>query len=184
MHAALQQHQGIDSASAGAGRVGYRRHRSEDSVLYGVVEQHAVAFFEGQVEQGRALPRFVREEFEAYLRCGRLEHGFVRAKCTGCRHEHLVAFSCKRRGWCPSCASRRMVESGAQLVDNMLPKAPYRQWVRSFPWPLRMLFAAQPEWLGRVLGVFIRAVSTALLERAGLRHSDGARTATGLAQRW
>jgi len=32
-----------------------------------------------------------------------------------------------------------------------------------------MLFAAQPEWLGRVLGVFIRALSTALLKRAGLR---------------
>jgi ribosomal protein S27E len=23
-----------------------------------------------------------------------LEHGFLRAKCEGCRHEHLVAFSC------------------------------------------------------------------------------------------
>jgi hypothetical protein len=72
---------------------GYRRHRLEDTVLYGVVEQHADAFFGGQEEQGSGLPRFVREEFEAYLRCGRLEHGFARAKCTGCRHEHLVAFS-------------------------------------------------------------------------------------------
>jgi len=77
MQAALQQHQGIDSASAGAGGAGYRLYRSEDTVLYGVVEQHADAFFEGQVEQGRGLPRFVREEFEAYLRCGRLEHGFI-----------------------------------------------------------------------------------------------------------
>jgi ribosomal protein S27E len=109
------------------------------------VEQQADAFFEGQGERGSALPRFVREEFEAYLRCGRLEHGFIRAKCTGCRHEHRVAFSCKRRGWCPSCASRRMAESGAHLVDNVLPKAPYRQWVLSFPWPLRMLFAARPQ---------------------------------------
>jgi len=39
-----------------------------------------------------------------------------------------------------------------------------------------MLFAAQPQWLSRVLGVFIRTLSTALLKRAGLRHSDGART--------
>jgi ribosomal protein S27E len=23
-----------------------------------------------------------------------LEHGFLRVKCNGCRHEHLVAFSC------------------------------------------------------------------------------------------
>lgn len=25
---------------------------------------------------GRPLPRYVQEEFEAYLKCGRLEHGF------------------------------------------------------------------------------------------------------------
>ena len=94
MHAALQQHEQLGSAPARTGGAGYRRHRPEDTVLYSVVEQYADAFLEGQVEQGRGLPRFVREEFEAYLRCGRLEHGFVRAKCTGCRHEHLVAFSC------------------------------------------------------------------------------------------
>jgi hypothetical protein len=176
MHAALQQHEEIGLATVGAGGSGYRRHRPEETALYGVVEQHAHAFFDGQEELGRGLPRFVREEFEAYLRCGRLEWGFIRAKCTGCRHEHLVAFSCKRRGWCPSCASRRMAESGAHLVDNVLPKAPYRQWVLSFPWPLRMLFAAQPQWLNRVLGVVNRALSTALLKRAGVRHSDRART--------
>jgi hypothetical protein len=156
----------MGSSPAGTGGAGYRRHRPEDTVLYGVVEQHAEAFFEGQVEQGRGLPRFVREELEAYLRCGRLEYGFVRAKCTGCRHEHLVAFSCKRRGW---RASRRLADSGAHLVDNVLPKAPYRQRVLTFPWPLRMLFAARPECLSRVLGVVIRALSTALLKRAGLR---------------
>jgi hypothetical protein len=95
-------------------------------VLYRVVEQHAEAFFAEHEARGGELPRFVREEFEAYLRCGRLEHGFVRAKCTGCRHEHRAAFSCKRRGWCPSCASRRMAETGVQLVDNVLPCAPNR----------------------------------------------------------
>ena len=49
MHAALQQHDRIGSAPAGSGGAGYRRHRPEDTVLYGVVEQHADAFFEGQV---------------------------------------------------------------------------------------------------------------------------------------
>jgi ribosomal protein S27E len=28
-----------------------------------------------------------------------LEHGFLRVRCEGCRHENLVAFSCKRRGY-------------------------------------------------------------------------------------
>ena len=69
-----------------------------------------------------------------------------------------------------------MAQSGAHLVDNVLPKAPYRQWVLSFPWPLRMLFAARPQWLSRVLGVVIRALSGALLKGAGVRHCDGGRT--------
>ena len=70
-----------------------------------------------------------------------------------------------------------MAETGAHLVDNVLPIAPYRQWVVTFPWPLRLLFAAQPKWLTRVLGVVTRALSRGILKRAGVRHSDGARTA-------
>ncbi|MBT6276506.1 MAG: hypothetical protein HOI95_20525 [Chromatiales bacterium] len=40
---------------------------------------------------------------------------------------------------------------------------PGGQWVLSFPWPLRMLFAAQAQWLSPVLGVVIWALSRALL---------------------
>ncbi len=145
-------------------------------MLYQVVEANAEAFFAHLDEHESSLPRFVREEFEAYLGCGRLERGFVRAKCTGCRHEYLVAFSCKRRGWCPSCGVRRMVETAAHLVENVLPRAPMRQWVLSFPWPLRLLFAAHPEWLTRVLSIVTRALSSALLQRAGYRPGDGAQT--------
>ena len=128
------------------------------------------------VRRGAPLPSFVREEFEAYLRCGRLEHGFLRVKCAQCRHEHLVAFSCKCRGFCPSCAPRRMMETAAHLVDHVLPPVPVRQWVVSFPWPLRLLFAARPELLTRVLGVVTRALSTAVIKRAGLTRSAGGET--------
>ena len=176
MDAVRDQREGACVSTEGAVASSDWRHRPEDTVLYGVVEQHAEAFFEAQGERGSGMAQFVREEFEAYLRCGRLEHGFIRAKCTGCRHEHLVGFSCKRRGWCPSRASRRMAESGAHLVDNVLPRAACCQWVLSFPWPLRMLFGVRPQCLTRVLGVVIRALSGALLKRVGVRHCDGART--------
>ncbi len=46
--------------------------------------------------------------FAACLKCGRLEHDFIRVRCTACHAERLVAHSCKRRGFCPSCAARRM----------------------------------------------------------------------------
>ena len=51
------------------------RHRPEETVLYDVVERHQDAFFAYLEKEGRRVPGFVREEFEAYLRCGRLEHG-------------------------------------------------------------------------------------------------------------
>ncbi|MCV6152461.1 transposase zinc-binding domain-containing protein, partial [Pseudomonas aeruginosa] len=47
--------------------------------------------------EGRSLPGYVREAFDAYLRCGVLEHGFLRVVCEHCRAERLVAFSCKKR---------------------------------------------------------------------------------------
>ena len=60
--------------------------------------------------QGRPLPDYIQREFEDYLKCGRLEHGFLRVRCTSCHQEQLVAFSCKRRGFCPSCGARRMAD--------------------------------------------------------------------------
>ena len=93
---------------------------------------------------GRPLPDYVQREFEDYLRCGRLEYGFLRVRCDTRHAEHLVAFSCKRRGFCPSCGARRMAESAALLVNEVLPEQPMRQWVLSFPYPLRFLFASRP----------------------------------------
>jgi len=77
--------------------------------------------------QGRPLPDYVRREFDDYLQCGRLEQGFLRVRCEFCHAEHLVAFSCKRRGFCPSCGARRMAESAALLVDEVFPEQPVRR---------------------------------------------------------
>jgi transposase-like zinc-binding protein len=93
----------------------------------------------------------VRREFQEYLKCGRLEHGNLRVVCEACHAEELVAFSCKRRGFCPSCGARRMVESPAHLVDEVLPKVPLRQWVLSVPLALRYLFARDPKALRSAL---------------------------------
>jgi hypothetical protein len=44
---------------------------------------------------GRPLPDYVEEEFDAYLKRGRMEEGFLRLRCERCHAEKLVAFSCK-----------------------------------------------------------------------------------------
>ncbi|MBO6558404.1 MAG: transposase zinc-binding domain-containing protein, partial [Pseudomonadales bacterium] len=131
------------------------------------------------------MPDYVVREFEDYLKCGRLEHGFLRVCCESCHHEKLVAFSCKRRGFCPSCGARRMVDSAAHLVDEVLPKRPIRQWVLSVPFPLRYLFATNPQVMSRVLTIVHRVISTFLIKRAGMTVRSGAQSgAVTLIQRF
>ncbi len=64
---------------------------------------------------------YVRKAFEKYLECGIFAHGFARARCNDCGHDFLVAFSCKGRGVCPSCNTRRMAETAAHLTGHVFP---------------------------------------------------------------
>ena len=119
-----------------------------------------------------SLPRFVNMEFEAFLRCGILAHGFLHVRCGDCAENRLVAFSCKRRGFCPSCIGRRMNETAANLVDRILPAVPVRQWVLTVPHGLRYAMAHDPRLTGFVLRVFLAALSSRMRRRArkqGLR---------------
>ena len=127
-------------------------------------------------EEEKQLPHFVKKEFEEFLKCGLLTHGFLKLQCQSCRREKLVAFSCKRRGFCPSCGARRMAESAAHLVDEVFPYKPLRQWVLSFPFPLRLLFAKDPQIMGLVLNLVHRAISTYLIKKAGFKKKSGAKT--------
>ena len=124
-------------ASASVGARVYVLHRPERTLLYQLVEAYYPAFLSQLPAEGTALPGYVEREFEDYLKCGRLEHGFLRVRCDSCHAEHLEVFSCKRRGFCPSCGARRMAESAALLVDKVLPEQPMQQWVLSFPFPPR-----------------------------------------------
>jgi ribosomal protein S27E len=136
-------------------------------LLYQIVQEYWPEFQAELAIHGKTLPKYVTKEFDEYLKCGRLEHGFLRVKCESCHDEKLLAFSCKRRGFCPSCGARRMTDSAALLVDEILPHQPMRQWVLSVPFPLRFLFASQPAVMGRVLGIVYRAIATHLARKAG-----------------
>ena len=99
-----------DATSDGAG-VEYRRRRPELSDFYQVVaESYRTLEAAADQEIIAPLPAFVRDEFEGYLECGILAHGFGFLQCQNpkCRAKLLVAFSCKGRAWCPSCLGRTM----------------------------------------------------------------------------
>jgi len=163
---------------------GFARHRPGNTLLYQLVEQHYQDFRELRAREGRSLPDYVQEEFDAYLKCGRLEEGFLRVRCEGCHAEKLVAFSRKKRGFCPSGGERRMAETAALLADEVLPELPLRQWVLSLPFALLFLLATDPDLLTLVLRTVYRAISGFLLQKAGRTRATGHPGAVTLIQRF
>ncbi len=144
----------------------YKPRRPEESVLYGVLREHLETFLARAKARDRALPRFVERELRAYLGCGILAHGLVRVHCRECGFDRVVAFSCKGRGFCPSCGGRRMADTAAHLTDRVLPRVPVRQWVLSLPISLRYRLAYDSKLAAAVLQLFVRCVFAALRRRA------------------
>jgi hypothetical protein len=86
-----------------------RRRPRRDSLLRKVVRENLPDFRRLVRETyEKPLPRYVLDEFHAYLRCGDFRHGFTKAHCPDCGHVLLVPFSCKGRGY----AERRNMLSG------------------------------------------------------------------------
>jgi len=144
---------------------------------------------------------------EAFLHCGVLKHGFLRVVCEHCHAERLLAFSCKKRGFCPSCGPRRMAESARHLVEDVFGARPVRQWVLSFPFrplrgntrvarfafasplrgslgPLRLLFASKPEAIGPVLGIVHRVIAGWLAVQTGVDRASAQCGTVTLIQRF
>lgn len=60
----------------------YGRHRPEQTTLYRLVQQHAASFIaHTEASTGAELPRFVKDEFDAFLECGM--HSVRASRVTG-----------------------------------------------------------------------------------------------------
>ena len=159
--------------------VSYKRHQPEKTLLYKLIQENLLNFYQ-QMDRDyeKGIPCFVRKEFDEFLKCGVLAHGFLRVQCTSCKHEKLVAFSCKRRGFCPSCGARRMAESATHLVDEVFPKKPMRQWVLNFSLSTQIPVCQRAKNHGRGSQSCQQdpPLSTFLIKKAGLTRKSGART--------
>ncbi len=122
------------------------------TVLYNVIAEHLETFVASLHDDpdAKGLPAYVEREFYDYLQCGILAYGFLRLGCDTCPTETLLAFSCKRRGFCASCAARRMAQTAAHLVECVMPWVPTRQWVVSVPIPLRYWTAPSRDLTAQV----------------------------------
>ena len=136
----------------------YQRRQPEKTLLYRVIRENLATFLDRTEQSGGTLPWFVRREFREFSRCGVLADGFARFECRSCRTNLVVAFSCKRRGFCPSCGGRRMTERAAHLVDSVLPSVPIRQWVLSVPMRVRYLIAYNANLCSLMVEIFTREV--------------------------
>jgi len=75
----------------------YLRHRPETTLLYQIIQEYWPEFQAELASHGKYLPAYVTKEFDEYLKCGRLEHGFLRVRCAKSRH--LQVSPAMMRGW-------------------------------------------------------------------------------------
>jgi len=153
----------------------YERRHPEVGLLYRIIDTYWPIFLREQERVGRNVPVFIKDEFRKYLRCGIPEYGFVRTYCYQCRESGIVAFSCKKRGYCPSCCARRMNDEAAHLVDHVLPQVTSRQWVLSFPYKLRYQMAHNPRLTNKILSIFTVVISSYHKKKAkkyGIKNSQ------------
>lgn len=125
-------------------QLSYARRRPEETPLYRVIYQYheELAYVWDDVFRERygCLRDIVIESFQRYLSCGILRHGCARVACTECSHSELLAFSCKRRGLCPSCDTKRAHLFAENLTQQVLSTHPHRHLVFSLPKRLRVYF--------------------------------------------
>jgi ribosomal protein S27E len=133
-------------------------------VLYRVLFHYFERFlaeYESRFEKEYGFLRpIVKEVVERYLDCGNPRCGFARIRCPDCGEERLLYFSCRSRGFCPSCHAKRLEEWGEWMREELLLDVPHRQVVFTVPKMLRIFF----KYNRKLLGDLCRAAVEALLK--------------------
>ena len=88
----------------------YRSRKPKASPLWQCLSRNFDTFLRDYEASYQSRYGFLRpvipEVVNKFLDCGDLERGFARVRCDHCKHEYLLAFSCKgRRNVWPSTSS-------------------------------------------------------------------------------
>ncbi len=122
----------------------YRQRHPERTVFYRVLFHYFEKFlleYENRFEREYGYFRpVVQEVVEKYLDCGNPKNGFARIRCSDCGASQLLMFSCKSRGFCPSCHAKRREEWGEWMRETLLLDFSHRQVVFTIPKILRIFF--------------------------------------------
>lgn len=130
----------------------YRPRHPERTVLYRVLFYYFDPFlaeYESRFEKEYGYLRpIIKEVVERYLDCGNPRCGFARIRCPDCGEERLLYFSCRSRGFCPSCHSKRREEWAEWMREELVLNVPHRQVVFTIPKMLRIFFNYKRRLLG------------------------------------
>jgi len=125
----------------------YRPRHPERTALYRLFERHwddyARAHEERFEPSDGPLRPVVEPAVHAYLDCGRLHGGFARIRCPRCKGEHLLAFSCQTRNFCPSCQGKRAALFAERFgLEIAAPKQPLARYSGAYANRVRKLYRA------------------------------------------
>jgi ribosomal protein S27E len=141
----------------------YRPRHPERTVLYRVLFHYFDQFlaeYESRFEKAYGFLRpIIKEVVERYLDCGNPRCGFARIRCPDCGEERLLMFSCRTRGFCPSCHSKRLEEWGEWMRETVLLDVPHRQVVFTIPKMLRLFFKYNRRLLGELCRLALRSLT-------------------------
>ncbi|MBN2256327.1 MAG: transposase zinc-binding domain-containing protein, partial [Anaerolineaceae bacterium] len=104
------------------------------------------------------------EVVDKYLQCGDPQYGFARIRCKECGAEYLRAYSCKCRGFCPSCSKRKSLDLSIFLEEELFRLVPHRHWVWSVPKILRLHFLHHRKLLPKLCKCAWKSVTLFLHE--------------------
>jgi hypothetical protein len=105
---------------------------------------------------------------ESFLRCGDLAAGFTRFHCPDCGHEKLLAFTCKRRHFCPACHQRRVRSTSSWIAACVCHDVPHRQVVFTIPRVLRGIFRKRRHLLTHLFHTATATLQDAFRTRLNL----------------
>jgi len=154
----------------------YRARNPRATPLYRLFEAHfdeVKGQWEERFERRCGFWRgFVDEQVRRYLDCGLYENGFARIRCPDCAEEYLLAFSCKTRELCPSCAAKRSAATAALLAEEVFKEVGHAQWVFVKPKMLRLYFLHHRALLGGLAHAAWETVLELMCAAVGALHRD------------
>jgi hypothetical protein len=103
----------------------YKRRHPERTDYYRIIEAGFEEFKRSYPDKFEEKYGYLRTEvmkaIYSFLDCGIPENGMARVRCKECGYDFFVAFSCRCRGVCPSCANKRSILFGENVREIVKP---------------------------------------------------------------